>query len=297
MVATAGHCVDTTMLTNNFGTPTTINDFFIVFGFVVPSVAAPDTATLTFPGEQIYRGTLIDHRLSSTGEDWGLVRLDRPTPYAPLGIRGGTTTIPNGTNLLVVGHPSGLPRKYADDATVRINTNALFFETNLDTYPGNSGSAVFNRNTREVEGIHVRGRQTNNFEADTKNNCWRSIVVLDNAANTNGGDVTRITLPDLQVQIPRTVFVDSSYVGPDTGGSSTQPFNPCCPISPWLLRDLGGSRAHPHRTLNEGLNDIRLAGGVALVLHPGQYPEKVTIHTPMRIYNGQPRSGVVRIGQ
>ena len=153
-----------------------------------------------------------------------------------------------------------------------INTNPLLFEANLDTYGDNSGSAVFNRTTREVEGILVRGN--NDYVADTTNSCWRSNTVADNTANTDGEDVTRTTIPNFQAQVPRTVFVDSSNTGPE-GGSRTQPFN----------------------TLNEGLNSIQSDGGVALVLHPGQYQGKVTIHTSMRIYNGQVRSGAVRIGQ
>ena len=48
-------------------------------------------------------------------------------------------------------------RKVAGGAKVRSNNNGVYFVANLDTYGGNSGSAVFNLQTREVEGILVRG--------------------------------------------------------------------------------------------------------------------------------------------
>ena len=49
-----------------------------------------------------------------------------------------------------------MPTKIADGANVR-NLQGKFFQANLDTYGGNSGSAVFNVETGEVEGILVRG--------------------------------------------------------------------------------------------------------------------------------------------
>ena len=49
-----------------------------------------------------------------------------------------------------MGHPLGLPVKYAANASVRENGVADHFVTNLDSYGGNSGSAVFNAATRVV---------------------------------------------------------------------------------------------------------------------------------------------------
>src|SRR5262249_3665943 len=61
-----------------------------------------------------------------------------------------------GTRLYVIGHPSGLPAKFADGAEVRTASDPAFFTANLDTYGGNSGSPVFNAATHEVEGVLVR---------------------------------------------------------------------------------------------------------------------------------------------
>lgn len=92
----------------------------------------------------------------SNREDYALIELDREVTVArPLKFRTqGKVSI--GEDLVVIGHPSGLPTKIADKAQVR-SVNDVYFNANLDTYGGNSGSAVFNVKTGEVEGILVRG--------------------------------------------------------------------------------------------------------------------------------------------
>ncbi len=59
--------------------------------------------------------------------------------------------------LLVIGHPMGIPRKYAGGATVRGNVASGYFLANLDVYGGSSGSAVLNADTLMVEGILYAG--------------------------------------------------------------------------------------------------------------------------------------------
>lgn len=92
----------------------------------------------------------------ATKDDFALIELDRKvTGRSPLKFR--TTGKPSvGDELVVIGHPSGLPTKIADGAQVR-SLEATHFKANLDTYGGNSGSAVFNVSTGEIEGILVRG--------------------------------------------------------------------------------------------------------------------------------------------
>lgn len=60
--------------------------------------------------------------------------------------------------VIVLGHPTGLPQKIAGGAEVK-KLGSNFFFANLDTYGGNSGSAVVNARTYEVEGILVRGQR------------------------------------------------------------------------------------------------------------------------------------------
>ena len=89
-------------------------------------------------------------------KDYAVIKLDRvPENRTPLEIRI-KGSIKKGTELVVIGHPSGLPLKIADGA--RVTTKRWnFFYSNLDTYAGNSGSAVFNRKTGVVEGILIQG--------------------------------------------------------------------------------------------------------------------------------------------
>jgi S1-C subfamily serine protease len=93
-----------------------------------------------------------------TGRDYAVVKLDRPVVgREPVKLRRSGVVRP-GEGVTVIGHPSGLPTKITSGAKVRVNAaDAPYFVANLDTYGGNSGSAVFNTATGEVEGILVRG--------------------------------------------------------------------------------------------------------------------------------------------
>lgn len=182
MIATAGHCID----------ETDYDQYAFVFGFVMEDA---DTAALTFPRSQVYFAQNVIKQVLSDpgGEDYALVRLDRGVPdHTPLAVRR-TGKIADSAPLLVIGHPVGLPRKYADTAAVVANTEEMYFTADTDTYGGNSGSAVFNASTLDVEGILVRGQP--DFEW-TPENCQVSIVCPaydpDNFG-CDGEDATRIT--------------------------------------------------------------------------------------------------------
>jgi hypothetical protein len=175
VIATAGHCV-------NAGNVTNIR---FVFGFRMRNAT---TAETVINNAEIYRGVAIIGRQEvGNGADWALVRIDRPvTNHRIVRIRragriGDTQTVH------VIGHPSGLPTKFAGGAAVRNNQPNEFFVANLDTYGGNSGSPVFNSDTHEVEGILVRG------ETDfvQQGNCNVSLVCP--TTGCRGEDCTRTT--------------------------------------------------------------------------------------------------------
>ena len=96
----------------------------------------------------------------------------------------------------MIGHPCGLPQKFADGATVRDNTPKAFFVANLDTYGGNSGSPVFNSSNQAVEGILVRGE--NDFV--TNGTCFVSLVCP--TTGCRGEDVTRAS--EWATKVPKT---------------------------------------------------------------------------------------------
>ncbi len=173
LIATAGHCGETDF---------DIQNTAYVFGF---RVSGPDDqGTTVFTADQVYFGKeLVAHDLSATG-DFAIVRVDRTITApgaAPLELRK-SGRIGLGENLGVIGYPSGLPVKIAfgDETVVRRDEDPWLIG-NLDTYGGNSGSAVFNKDGL-VEGILVRGAQ--DYVTDSENSCFKS----NSMRNDQGGE-------------------------------------------------------------------------------------------------------------
>ena len=178
MIATAGHCAYSQYCEDM------CEDMAVVFGFVMLDANTP---VLTIDGSQIYYCSEVIIRQRGT-VDFSLIRLEREVAgHSPLDVRT-VGVVPDDAELLVIVHPVGLPRKYAADATVRENSETGYFQANLDTYGGNSGSAVFNVNTLQVEGILVRGNP--DFVQDGA--CDRSNVCPDTGC-PEWEQVTRVT--------------------------------------------------------------------------------------------------------
>lgn len=173
LVATAGHCIRATdCKKTNF-----------VFGFKMnDATSAQDLVSES----EVYGCKEVVARELTNDQDYSLVRLDRPVRGHRI-LKLQDHPVNPGDSVYVVGHPSGLPTKVADGATVRAQTGA-FFRTNTDTYGGNSGSAVFNAQTNEVVGILVRGET--DFIYDSVRKCTRSKVCESNSCG--GEDVTNI---------------------------------------------------------------------------------------------------------
>lgn len=187
LLVTAGHCVDSQIQCQYN---------YWVFDFHIDQPT--DNLTMTIPSDSVYRcKEIISFDYSQkTMNDYALIRLDRKVrDREPLAFRS-KGKIKEHTPLVLIGHPSGLATMIADDAQVLEgeNQNPYFFRTNLDAYGHNSGSAVFNQETGEVEGILVRGEQ--DFRYDKEAGCYRSNQCTDTTCV--GEDVTRITvIPEL----------------------------------------------------------------------------------------------------
>jgi hypothetical protein len=179
VVASAGHCVDPKYLAH----PERLR---FVFGY---RMIDKDTAVIEVPSAEIYSGKeIIRHRLTPSQSDWSLIRLERAVAnHVVLKMRTAGTIALNAP-VYVIGHPCGLPLKYAPGANVRANDPEAYFVANLDTYGGNSGSPVFNA-AHEVEGILVRG----GTDFVYKGACQVSVVVPTSGGR--GEDVTRISEP------------------------------------------------------------------------------------------------------
>ncbi len=176
VIMTAGHCV--TSQENCAGIK-------FVFGFAVKE---KDKMPDSVPTKDVYGcKQLLGREQINDGQDWALIKLDRPvTGHAVLKLNK-TGVIENKTPIVVIGHPAGLPTKIAGGAEVRDASKNGYFVANLDTYGGNSGSAVFNAKTGLVEGILVRGEQDYVY----KGSCRVSNVCP--ADGCRGEDVTKIS--------------------------------------------------------------------------------------------------------
>lgn len=184
IIATAGHCVNDGNVTNAR----------FVFGFRMRDSC---TAETVINNTEIYGGaSIVGRQQVRDGPDWALVRIDRPVTNHLIARIRRNGKISDTQALHVIGHPTGLPTKFAGGASVRHNQPNAFFVANLDTYGGNSGSPVFNSDTHEIEGILVRG------ETDfvQQGNCNVSLVCP--SSGCRGEDCTRTT--EFKQLIPET---------------------------------------------------------------------------------------------
>lgn len=176
VLVTAGHCIKS---------QDDCNGYKWVFDYKMDS---DKQKTMKVASSEVYScKRIISRSLDQvTKDDFAVIQLDRKVDRRPLSFRK-SGNIGVGESVLVIGHPSGLPTKIADGANVRSRASKHFV-ANLDTYGGNSGSAVFNARTGEVEGILVRGE--NDYVASD-----RGCLVSNKCSNTGcrGEDVTYIT--------------------------------------------------------------------------------------------------------
>ncbi|RLA64812.1 MAG: hypothetical protein DRQ88_01495 [Epsilonproteobacteria bacterium] len=140
---------------------------------------------------------IINRKYSTISKnDFALIRLDRPVvDRLPLKFRT-EGKIENDSELVMIGHPLGLSSKISYQANILKNESPFFFKTNLDSFLGNSGSAVFNKKTGIVEGILVRGEL--DFDSHDEDDCEIVKVCPENGEGCKGEDITRITvIPEL----------------------------------------------------------------------------------------------------
>lgn len=124
--------------------------------------------------------------------DYALIELDRSfTDIKPLKVRT-SGRIDDDANLVMIGHPQGLPKKLTKNAHILNNEDENIIFASLDAFTGNSGSPVINADTMTVEGILVGGN-VDEYEDDDG-----SLVINICPENSNeeycnvGEDVLRI---------------------------------------------------------------------------------------------------------
>lgn len=218
IVLTAGHCITD---------EASCADTKFVFGYNINKAGGSAPVTSTKPSDvygckRIIKrdldkqgsgiiGTglaIIGALLNKAGPDFAVIQLDRKVEgRKPLALnRGGEVN--NGDKVFVIGHPVGLPLKVTGGGTVRDNKPRAFFLTDLDTFGGNSGSAVFNASTGKIEGVLVRGGT--DF-VDTPQGCKVQAKVGQNEGR--GEAVTKISkvskyVPELGVSKSAPTLLD-----------------------------------------------------------------------------------------
>ena len=179
LMLTAGHCI--TSMSDCQSTK-------FVFGYAVTKKGKFPTEV---PEQDVVGCKNIVYRIQDgEGADFGLIELDRDVSnHEPLKLAQRTTSneLVKGDQLLMIGHPAGLPTKIEDGGKVRDPSPSGFLVANTDSYGGNSGSAVFNRNTGEIEGVLVRGETDYIYQGG----CYVSNVCAEDGCR--GEDITKVS--------------------------------------------------------------------------------------------------------
>jgi V8-like Glu-specific endopeptidase len=173
LIVTAGHCIENQSDCQNTA---------FVFNYQMADANTPIT---TFPESDVYYGQeIVAHSEDESGtrtEDWTIVRVDRDiVDHEALPVRTAGI-IEEGDPVVTIVHQAGLPVKIEDGGWVQDDPSpgSPYFVAPLDTYGGNSGSAVFSDDgsRRELIGILVRGEP--DFETDPNNSCDKAIRCPD----------------------------------------------------------------------------------------------------------------------
>ncbi len=178
-LVTAGHCF------KSFSTPEQVcKDFAWVFGFEKGSASQDPTKDIAISNVYLCK-KVVDAQLSPNA-DFAVIKLDRPVVgREALKIRT-SGKIANSASLVVIGHPTGLPTKVSPAGKVTRNVDSTRFSTTLDTFHGNSGSAVFDAKTGIVEGVLIQGK---NDYTPSKKDDQKSCQVV-NKCDDNGNNCT-----------------------------------------------------------------------------------------------------------
>lgn len=207
LVLTAGHCIQNA---------SDCQSTALVFGFAVKSAGVLPQSV---DNNEVYRcQEIIKTQQVSNGADFAIIRLNRVVSnHAVLHYRTEGEVGLN-DSLVVIGHPVGLPTKITVGGSVRSLANTQFILASLDTYGGNSGSAVFNAATGAIEGVLVRGEQ----DFESRGGCSVSKTCADGACR--GEDVTRISV--VRTYIPTTPPVNPPVTPPPIPPTPPQPPTP-----------------------------------------------------------------------
>lgn len=181
LVATAGHC-----FMSNYD----CDKRAVVFG-VTEESSTKDGHNISPKNVYQCKEIVTKFYTGNPADDFAIIRLDRKaSKIKSLKLRQkGAINI--NEKVFMLGHPLGMPMMISKVARVRDNSDEVVFRADLDSFKGNSGSPVFNKETLEVEGILVGGQE--DFILDQIQNCNRYQTYNPTSkTNIKGEDVMRI---------------------------------------------------------------------------------------------------------
>ena len=156
IIMTAGHCYDS-------GNNECKNSSW-VFDY---KTSKENQGSVSVSQESVYRCAEVITMINDPFDkaDHALIRLDRPVMgRAPIKFQKASVKVND--DVLLIGHPLGLPTKIADGAKIT-KIDKYSFLTNTDSFTINSGSGLFNPATGEAIGILSSGA----MDLETKNGC------------------------------------------------------------------------------------------------------------------------------
>lgn len=171
LMLTAGHCMVNIGTAQNELTPM-CSDFNWVFDYQV-DFEGQDILTNRPKQTKVKCVNVIKavhEEINGQRIDYALFRIDTKMPKR-YQFKPSSMGVSKGSAVEILGYPSGLPLKHSAGAFVlKANTKLPYFEANIDSVGGNSGSPVFG-STGNLYGILVRGND--DFTTDPILGCDR----------------------------------------------------------------------------------------------------------------------------
>ncbi len=145
LLVTAAHCVKS---------QDDCDSFSWVFEYALADAA--DKNYTKAAADRVYKcKKIVARNYQNFGDvDYAILQLDRPVAgRQPLKLALDAKVTP-GIELINIGNSNGLPLKFKDSAKInKVRAGGQAFESDLDTFGGDSGSPVFDAGTGEVIGI------------------------------------------------------------------------------------------------------------------------------------------------
>ena len=202
IMVTAGHCI-TTM--------EEADQYVWLFDYTNELYYNSFNRYITVDTQNIYEvKEILSAEFESEGDvDYAVLRLDRKSNRRPYRFRT-SGKVSNGSAINTIGSPTGLPLKFSTNAVVTDNSPSNWFKSNIDSFPGNSGGPVFDKNGF-IEGILVRGAvhysngsYSGDYAYDKECDCIKT-VNWQSVENTAGCQAYKVSM------LPKNVLVEAIY--------------------------------------------------------------------------------------